>query len=346
VRSLSASASGIGKSAELDRDFGACICRVAASNVRRMRITRFSKSMSVRFSANTSPANVGIDLVEPGPKLPIRFVVHSEKFSTTYKLAFIDKKATYLREEGPDLSIKIGKKVFRLADYFAAEHPIIRYEKDCFSRGEQLMRPRKTRSYPFDPENIVTWNWAGVAPKKESQTTKKISDSIQRRTLDVISDSTWTPQYGIIFDDDASGEAADVIGISTSEGVLKADLFHCKCSKGISGKRIRDLYEVCGQAQRSRKWKDDTDRLFVHLGNREKTRLKDSGVSRFERGNFKLLQTMRFEARSLVPEFRVFIVQPGLSKSGVTPDQCEVLGTTKLYLHETVGINFVAVGGA
>jgi len=32
------------------------------------------------------------------------------------------------------------------------------------------------------------------------------------------------------------------------------------------------------------------------------------------------------------------------SKSDVTADQCEVLGTAKLYLHETVGITFVAVG--
>ena len=290
--------------------------------------------------------NVGIDLVEPGPKLPIRFAVHAEKFSTVYKLTFAGAKAIYLREEGPELSIRIGKKSLRLADYFGEAHPNIRYEKDCFSRGEQLMRPRKSRSYPFDPNTIVIWNWDGVDPRKESQTTTKIVDSIQRRTLDTVSHADWVPRYGIIFDDDASGEAADVIGISTSEGALKVDLFHCKFSKGIGGKRVTDLYEVCGQAQRSRKWTDDIDRLFVHLVNRERSRLKDCGVSRFERGNFRLLQAMRFEARSLVPEFRVFIVQPGLSKAGATPDQCEILGTAKLYLHETVGIKFVAVGGA
>jgi superfamily II DNA or RNA helicase len=289
--------------------------------------------------------NVGIDLVEPAPKQPIRFAVHAEKFSTVYKLTFTGGKAIYLREEGPELSIKIGRKSFRLADYFGDAHPVIRYEKDCFSRGEQLMRPRKSRLYPFDPTTIAIWNWDGVDPKKESQTTKKISDSIQRRTLEVVSRTDWVPNYGIIFDDDAPGEAADVIGISTSEGTLKVDLFHCKFSKGIAGKRIKDLYEVCGQAQRSRKWTDDIDRLFVHLASREKSRLKDYSVSRFERGDFKLLQTMRFEARSLVSQFRVFIVQPGLSKSGATPDQCEILGTTKLYLHETVGITFIAVGG-
>ena len=288
--------------------------------------------------------NIGIDLVDPEPKQPIRFVVHSEKFSTTFKLAFVGGTVIYVREVGPDLNIKFGKKTVRLADYFADAHPIIRYEKDCFSRGEQLLRPRKSRSYPFDPSSLVAWNWAGVDPKKESQTTAKLPDSIQRRTIDTISAADWDPKYGIIFDDDAPGEAADVVGIAISSSVLKLDFFHCKFSKEIGGKRIKDLYEVCGQAQRNRKWRDDIDRLFVHLANREKSRLKDHAVSRFERGNFKLLQAMRFEARSLFPEIRVFIVQPGLSKSDVTADQCEVLGTAKLYLHETVGITFVAVG--
>lgn len=308
---------------------------------------RTEESITIEGEEHSLPFfNIGIDLVDPEPKQPVRFVVHSEKFSTTFKLTFIDGKVIYLREAGPDLNIKFGKKTVRLADYFADAHPIIRYEKDCFSRGEQLLRPRKSRSYPFDPDSIVAWNWAGVDPKKESQTNQKLPDSIQRRTIDTISNVDWDPNYGIIFDDDASGEAADVIGIAISSGVLKIDFFHCKFSKEIGGKRIKDLYEVCGQAQRSRKWRDDTDRLFVHLANREKSRLKDHAVSRFERGDFKLLQAMRFEARSLFPEIRVFIVQPGLSKSDVTPDQCEVLGTAKLYLHETVGIGFVAIGGA
>ena len=96
---------------------------------------------------------------------------------------------------------------------------------------------------------------------------------------------------------------------------------------------------------RSRKWRDDIDRLFSHLANREKTRLKKSGVSRFERGDLKILEATRFAARALLPEFRVFIIQPGISKSQVHHDQLELLGMTELYLHETVGIRFVAVGG-
>jgi len=44
VRSHFSKASGIAKSAELDLDFGEWVFRVAWSRVRRMRITRLSKS--------------------------------------------------------------------------------------------------------------------------------------------------------------------------------------------------------------------------------------------------------------------------------------------------------------
>ncbi len=71
---------------------------------------------------------------------------------------------------------------YSMSDFMKDAHPVIRYEKDCFSRGDQLMRPRKSRNYPFDKAEIVVWNWDGVDPKKESQTTAKIGDSIQRRT--------------------------------------------------------------------------------------------------------------------------------------------------------------------
>jgi hypothetical protein len=81
-------------------------------------------------------------------------------------------------------------------------------------------------------------------------------------------------------------------------------------------------------------------RFLMHLVEREKSRKRKSGVSRFERGTFKQLQEMRGEARALMPEFRIFIVQPGLSKAKVADDQRELLSTTDLYLHETLGIEF------
>jgi superfamily II DNA or RNA helicase len=285
---------------------------------------------------------VGIDLIEPAPGSPLRFRVFTEDFSSSYRLRFSENSVTYV-PEAEDLSIKIGKKMRKLSEFFGLAHPIVRYEKDSMSRGDQLLEPRLRRFYTFNVDKILTWGWEGVDLTKESQTIHKRKDSIQYRTIQTVGAVGWDRNYEVIFDDDAPGEAADVICMAISGGKLVVDLFHCKYTKAEPGSRTKDLYEVCGQAQRSIKWRDDVERLLVHMVNREKKRKKNHDVSRFERGDFKHLQGIRGEARSLVPEFRIFIVQPGVSKASVTDDQRELLGSTEMYLHETLGIEFKVV---
>jgi superfamily II DNA or RNA helicase len=287
--------------------------------------------------------DVGIDLLDPEPGAPLRFKVSTEDFSASYELTFGAKRVTYIPEK-EDLLIRRGKKQELLSEFLGQSHPIIRYEKDCFSRGDQLLEPRQRALHTFSAQRIMVWNWNGVDPTVESQTLEKLKHSIQRRTIDNVSAPGWGRTYQIVFDDDAPGECADVVGLAISEGKLLIDLFHCKHTKAEPGNRIKDLYEVCGQAQRSMKWRDDIDRFLLHLINREKRRMKKHGVSRFERGDFKQLVGMRGEARALVPELRIFIVQPGLSKAGVTDDQRELLSTTELYLHETRSIKFLVIG--
>lgn len=287
--------------------------------------------------------DVGIDMIDPEPGGPLRFKVFTEDFSASYELTFGAKKVSYIPET-EDLLIRRGKKQALLSEFFGVSHPIIRYEKDCFSRGDQLLEPRQRTLHTFNREQIITWNWSGVDPRTESQALQKLKDSIQRRTIENVSAPDWDRNYQIVFDDDAPGECADVVGLAISEGKLIVDLFHCKHTKAKPGNRIKDLYEVCGQAQRSIKWRDDIDRFVLHLVNREKKRMKKHGVSRFERGDFKQLVGIRGEARALVPEFRIFIVQPGVSKATITDDQRELLSTTELYLHETRSIKFRVVG--
>jgi superfamily II DNA or RNA helicase len=301
---------------------------------------RSEDSMAVEFDGRRIPFfDVGLDLLNPAPGAPIRFKVFTDETAAAYELKFIEGKVAYQPTER-DPSFWIGRRSLRLSEFFSVSHPIVRYEKDCFSKGDQLLRPRLRRLYTFNTQKILTWNWDGIDLTKESQTIAKREDSIQRRTIETVTCQTWDREYEIVFDDDAAGEAADVVCISSSKGKLEVDLFHCKYSKGKPGERVKDLYEVCGQAQRSIKWRENIERLFLHLLNREKDRMRKTGVSRFERGTFKQLQEIRIVARALVPEFRVFIVQPGLSKAQVSDDQRELLGTTELYLYETLGIQF------
>ncbi len=63
VRRRFSKSSGIGRSAELDLDFGACIVRVAWSSVRRMRMRCFSKSRPVVFNPRISPARQPVMLI-------------------------------------------------------------------------------------------------------------------------------------------------------------------------------------------------------------------------------------------------------------------------------------------
>lgn len=137
-----------------------------------------------------------------------------------------------------------------------------------------------------------------------------------------------------------------MVALALSDQKLMVDLFHCKFTADDVGKRVKDLYEVCGQAQRSIKWRENVDRFLLHLLNRERKRMTKCGVSRFERGDFKLVQEIRTQARSLLPEFRIFIVQPGISKSKVSDGQRELLGSTELYLYETFGIEFGVIASA
>jgi hypothetical protein len=60
-----------------------------------------------------------------------------------------------------------------------------------------------------------------------------------------------------IFDDDGPGEIVDVVAIRLTENLVSVTLFHCKFSSGdMPGARVKDLYAVRGQAQKSARWRD------------------------------------------------------------------------------------------
>ena len=219
--------------------------------------------------ASTPFFEVGIELLDPAPAKPLRFKVFTEDFSASYGMKFSPNKVTYVPDD-KDLSIRLGKRVLPLSEFLGRWHPIIRYEKDCFVRADQLLTPRERSRYSFNSDTILAWDWNGVDLTKESQTIHKRANSIQRRTIDNILSADWSRDYQLVFDDDAPGEVADVVCLSTSDTKLLVDLFHCKHSRPTPGTRTKDLYEVCGQAQRSIKWQDDIDRFLLHLINREK----------------------------------------------------------------------------
>jgi hypothetical protein len=103
------------------------------------------------------------------------------------------------------------------------------------------------------------------------------------------------------------------------------------------GRRIEDLYEVCGQAQKSIAWVRSPDKktdMFTHMLRRESLREDGGAPTRFEVGDRDRLLTLREMSRLLPVNFRIYIVQPGVSKANASPQQLTLLSVTENFLAE------------
>ena len=155
-----------------------------------------------------------------------------------------------------------------------------------------------------------------------------------------------TRQYDVIFDDDNSGEIADVIAIREEDRQITIDLFHCKYSGGKPGKRIKDLYEVCGQAQKCIHWRLKVEDFFLHMQRRDYQRKTEYGdmATRFEVGDNDILQILAVKAKTFPTKINIHVVQPGLSKSQASREQLELLSVTENHLLETFNLPFYIIG--
>ena len=86
-----------------------------------------------------------------------------------------------------------------------------------FHDGAQLVRDllitAPTVERPFDESRIDAWDWTDIDLTKESQRAERRPDSIQRRVIEHLMDQP----YDIIFDDDDTNEAADIIAVRVAD---------------------------------------------------------------------------------------------------------------------------------
>jgi hypothetical protein len=228
--------------------------------------------------------------------------------------------------------------------FFYHDPPMIWFSDGSALEGNQYVE-LKGAYPPYDTSKIQAWDWVGVNIRKESQGTRKEADSIQARVIQGLR----ARDYHMIVDDDGKGEAADIvtirlIGDIAAPSRIDVEFYHCKYSQQATpGQRIEDLYEVCGQAQKSICWMSSPEKrtdLFTHLLRREARRQEASTSSRYEVGDGDLLQTIREMSRLCPVSLKIYIVQPGVSKANVTRDQLRLLSVTENYLMETFQLSF------
>jgi hypothetical protein len=304
-----------------------------------------------------SMSELSINLVAPGTGVPLRFEVASENDRVEFELELFGDEGhedfRFIRRGDSQSNMKHGRgaQAHSLESFFYEDPPVIYFADGSSLEGNQYIVLRSPQPL-FSSARVIAWDWAGVDIRSESQGEQRQHNTIQAR---VIRELMQSEVYSVIFDDDGAGELADVVTIRVVGGLdaptrVEIGLYHCKYSQSTNpGHRLHDLYEVCGQAQKSIWWaasplkKSD---LLTHLMRRESLRVDRSRPTRFERGSIDVLQTIR-EITHVVPvTLTVAIVQPGVSKAQISNDQLQLLGVTENYLGEMYQLSFRVIVNA
>jgi superfamily II DNA or RNA helicase len=279
-----------------------------------------------------------IDLIHHEPDGPIRFSVRSGDVAADFELTIAPTATMFTQTSGASLQITVGKKTRSLTEYMHEEPPHIYFaDGDMLLLDELFMLPRNGDRPSFDMARIETPDWRGVDITKESQRDAKYQDSIQRRVIERL--LAQGNMYEVIFDDDGTGESADVVAMRLAGSKLVVELHHCKYSAEPKvGARLDDLYKVCGQTQKSIRWRERPDIFLNHLLKRESDRRKAGRPSRFEKGSRANVTAWLNRWQKLHHEFHAVIVQPGFSKAKAEQSHLELFAATQSLLMDTWGM--------
>ena len=265
------------------------------------------------------------------------FYVGNDNFKEEFSLNIELGGYTVSHKSGSILSICFNRgREMLLKDYFEENPPTIWFVDGSSLEGNLLVKLKEARPTVFPKAKIIAWDWSGIDITSESQGENK--NSIQYR---LISELKASGKYTLIFDDDGSGEVADVVAVQEDavNNKLSFELYHCKFSgEAKAGARVKDLYEVCGQAEKSIKWVSDPKLMLERLLKREQDRIGNGKTTRYEIGNNKLVYELKNKLKVFPSSFSIFIVQPGVDNNQITPAMHQVLCSAETYLKDTYAI--------
>lgn len=301
-----------------------------------------------------SVGEVNLELVAPATSGPLRIALASESRRVVLELQLFataeGSNYRFVVVEGGGARVSRGGRSARqdVREFFYGNPPVIWFHDGASLEGNQITR-LKSRYGAYDRQRIQVWDWTGSNIRVESQGRMKKAHSIQARVIRELGDLGCS----IIFDDDGKGEAADVIAVwvhgpANAPTSIDVALYHCKFSGAAQpGARLDDLYEVCGQVQKSSHWSSSpakaTD-LFTHMLRREERR--HGGRTRFELGDADLLLSIREMSHLCDVKFKIFMVQPGLSRTLATQEQLELLSVAESHLLEMYEVPLVVIASA
>jgi hypothetical protein len=287
-------------------------------------------------------SNTELNLLNPSVNVnqSLKFTVDTNEHTIQFEIEIGLNQATneaynkVNKLTNQNCTIQYGNKNENLVDFFQNTVPTL-----WFADGSQLFGnlfvKLKVQPDVISDDLIIADNWTGVNISKESQDIAPyIQDSIQYYFIEKIKND-----FQIIYDDDGKGEIADIIGINDSDTTIDIHLYHLKYAKnGAVSNDIDNFYQVCGQAEKSLKWKHKDGReFFNHLFKRKTKTLGGNTCSRIIKGTEDDLENLLEQVKyTKAVRFHIYIIQPSLSKANPSNDILLLLGNVQHYL-STVG---------
>jgi superfamily II DNA or RNA helicase len=258
--------------------------------------------------ANCTSQRLCVNITGPTIEYPISFTI-SEFFASP---------------ENDNDRIRVNKREGQcsLVDYLN-ENFIDFYTADgSLLRGNELFVAAENPQV-IDVGQIEAIDWTGADIVRETGQANGSGSSIHTFMGELLNKDTISE---IIFYDHGAGEIADFVTISRTDHTVVVRLFHCKGSGGRrAGARVDDLYEVCGQAQKSIVWTNSQERLYKKM-------LSRAVRSRFLRGTIDGVKEMLMNTPQLRKKFEIVLVQPGVAKAQISQGMLQTLGATSDHL--------------
>ena len=289
---------------------------------------------------------VEMAVVEREPDGPLVLRVFTSDWFSDVRLEIFEVEGgadfRFVHVDGPEPRVIRGRKTVSLAELFTTYPPTIWFADGSSLEGVEYVELPGDATPPYPVNRLQAVDWKETNTRTESQGEERTVGTIQHT---VIQQLQADASYAVIFDDDGAGEAADIVAIKIVETeaikCIEVEFYHLKYAGGDPGARVGDLYEVCGQAQKSVHWMRNGAKrteLFVHLLKRNASRIDAGRPSRFERGAIDDLIAIRDRSRHTEVKLRMYIVQPGLSQRVASASQLTLLAVTERYLTETYGL--------
>ena len=274
----------------------------------------------------------------------VKFELRTPETSAEYLIRYgngISGNKNYLVEQisGAKFAFTLGPQTYDdIVRFFNEEYP----PTINFADGSQLYGDTLTASSDgvklFDRDKLEDIDWDGIDIKNESMHVPPYeTNSIQYFIANKIKDD-----YTILYDDDNSGEIADLIGIREEGKEIIISLYHLKFANGgLVSNEVDNLYVVCGQAEKSLAWRNkEISSFFRHLFARKTKKYQKREGNRLLKGTEEELERLNRSANRLKHvRFEITIVQPSISKANVSEDILVLLGTTETYIKDYSNID-------